>query len=234
MSSSKWVGQEPEPSKHAYINKDSLANGGRGVKIGSELENRNEYINSPIGKQMGITGTGMDPAIGGAGIAGIPKGGNMPQGMMNGQGFQGQGYGQTQGLMGMPQTDVGMLINNLSSGSGGSGNLDQFMSAAFQQPGTQQAMPQQAMPQQPVDTGSVGYMNQQQQNTINQGTNFGSALDFSNQFKSQAPPTETANEVDAKIVTYVGGDGDMVRTTYGELNPSDKQMYDIYGYVPYS
>ena len=104
-------------------------------------------------------------------------------GQMGGQG----GGGQMVGIMGgqnmMPQTSVGSMIQNLGMNGLQGGNVDQFMSSPFQGGG----MPPPQQPQmQPVDTGSVEYMNNQQQQKINSvlGPQGGNMID---QWKAPPP-----------------------------------------------
>lgn len=119
--------------------------------------------------------------------------------MNGGQGIMGGGQNQGQGLMGgqMPQGSVAGMISNLGQNPGAmQGNLNQFMGAPFQQVGGPPQQPQ----FQPVDTGSVAYMNNQQQGNIAQQNASGAVnfQDYANSHKSAPPPpVEYATAEDA-------------------------------------
>lgn len=104
---------------------------------------------------------------------------------------------EMQGGGGMPQTDVGKMLSNLGIGNMGGGDVNAFMTQAYQQPQglmqpQQGSMPAPGMPQQ--DTGSVSYMNNQTQGLgsgLMQPTG-NSGLSYKEQMVGQAPSMEQA------------------------------------------
>lgn len=119
--------------------------------------------------------------------------------MMGGQSLMGGGQQPPQGGL-MGGGTVANMISNMGANQGMmGGDLNSFMQAPMQAPpqGGMGMSQQPAQPmQQPVDTGSVAYMNNQQQQQIGQGQQSGPTdfMAYANSVRPPPPPPVTAEE----------------------------------------